>query len=116
MDIEACQKLADGRYRLNLDVTIYSREAIVKTAYLFTNKCHINFHSYSDKTAIIDFSPKNEDGCLKTMLQDFLNELLDQQLRVYIHNETKNINEMIVREAFAPLESVDVKEPNGQKV
>jgi len=39
---------------------------------------------------------------LENIKGDFLNELLDQQLRVNLYNKTYQIREMIVKKAFFP--------------
>lgn len=101
------ERISEEHIRLNLDVNLYSRDAILSTAYLFTDKCHINFLSYGDRIAQLDFMQKNHDNYeLELVVKDFLNELIDQQLRVRIHNETKDIKKMIISEAFAPLENI----------
>lgn len=98
--------------KIELDVHLYSRDAILNTAYLFTNKCHIDLRSYGDTTAEVIFTLKpNSELELDTIAKDFLNELIDQQLRVNIGQETKVIKELIVKEAFAPLDTM--KEVNN---
>lgn len=98
------ERMQDGTYRLFLDSRIYSKEAIVKTAHLFIHKCYINFNDYGDRQAKVDFSPKDEDIKVEEVIKDFLNELIDQQLRFIIKQDTHKIHELIVAEAFAPLE------------
>ena len=93
----------DGGYRLFLDPGIYSKEAIIKALHLFTHKCHINFSSYNDRQAQVDFSRRDKETKIEEVIRDFLNELIDQQLRLTITQETRKIHELIVAEAFAPL-------------
>ena len=98
---------SDETINLSLDVGLYSRDAILNTAYLFTNKCHVDLRSYGDKTAEVIFTQKpNSELELDTIAKDFLNELIEQQLRVNIDKETKAIKELIVKEAFAPLDTM----------
>jgi len=111
MDAVNLEYTSGGEIKLNLDVELYSRDAILNTAYLFTHKCYINLQSYEKKVAVVVFSQKDDQNCeLKLVIKDFLNELIDQQLRVRIHNETKDIKKMIISEAFAPLENIPESE------
>ena len=113
MDTGNLEYLPDGEIKLDLDVKLYSRDAILNTAYRFTDKCYVNLQSYGDKTAQVVFSPKNDKNKeLKVLVKDFLNELIDQQLRVRIWDETQEIREQIIKEAFAPLEQVP--KPNNK--
>ena len=98
--------------KIDLDVNLYSRDAILNAAYLFTNNCHIDLRSYGDTTAEVIFTVKpNSKLELDTVVKDFLNELIDQQLRVNIEQETWAIKELIIKEAFAPLDAL--KEAKG---
>lgn len=94
--------------KIDLDVHLYSRDAILNTAYLFTSKCYVDLRSYGDKTAEVVFTQKpNSELELDAIVKDFLNELIDQQLRVNIDQETKAIKELIIKEAFAPLDTIE---------
>ena len=67
--------------------------------------------SYGEELAVVIFSHKiNNDYEIELIIKDFLNELIDQQLRVQINNDTKDIKEKIIAEAFAPLENISEPE------
>jgi len=111
MDTDNLEYLPDGKIKLDLDVSFYSRDAILSTAYLFTDKCYINLLSYGDKIAQLVFLRKKQnDNNLELLINDFLNELIDQQLRYRIDCETKDIKKIIIAEAFAPLENIPESE------
>lgn len=111
MDSNNIEYMNDGSIHLKLDVKLYSRDAILHTTYCFTHKSYINLQKYEEKTALIVFSQKNDNNCdLKLLVKEFLNELIDQQIRVDINNETKDIRKMIISEAFAPLENIPESE------
>lgn len=111
MNANNIERISEEHIRLNLDVSLYSRDAILSTAYIFTDRCYIHLLSYGDKVAQLDFLRKKDDKHdLELLINDFLNQLIDQQLRVRIHNETKDIKKMIVAEAFAPLENISKSE------
>lgn len=97
----------DESITLNLDVSFYNREAILNTAYYFTDQCYISLESYNDKTAKVVFSHKDKENVdLNLVIKDFSNKLIDQQLRHSIAKETDEIKKLIIKEAFAPLENV----------
>jgi His-Xaa-Ser system protein HxsD len=89
---------------LTVDLSLYCREAILETAYLFTGKYHVNVTTTDEKTATVRFVPKIPGLRQGDVAQDFMNELIDQQLRVRLRRETADIQRMIIAEAFAPLE------------
>ncbi|HUW19430.1 MAG TPA: His-Xaa-Ser system protein HxsD [Sedimentisphaerales bacterium] len=101
------EHMPNGKVKVSLDVGLYSRDAILSTAYRFTHKCFINLLSYGVEIAHVEFSNKNDDKSdLTVLVNEFLNELIDQQLRFRINSETKDIQRAIVKEAFAPLENI----------
>ncbi|MCK5606224.1 His-Xaa-Ser system protein HxsD [Candidatus Pacearchaeota archaeon] len=106
MDIPNSETLSDGIVRLTLNTQVYSREAIISTLYLFKHKCFSNLFQYNDTCAKVDFSPLENTGTIGNTVNEFLNELNDQQLRHYIHEETKDIHTAIIKEAFRPLDSL----------
>ena len=48
-------------------------------------------------------SPKELQTDVESLVPEFLNELIDQELRVRVQRETAEIHRLIVSEAFAPL-------------
>lgn len=83
---------------IELDKNIYSKSTILKCCYKFTDKCYIylkvsnNFYhvymQYKDKT-----NPS-------TIKDEFLNEMLDQELREIVLLETKKVRDTIVTRAL----------------
>lgn len=100
------EEISHEGIKMNVSTEFYSRDAILEAMYRFTEKCYIDVSAKGEKTVQVHFIPKQEGIELNTIAKDFLNELIDQQLRYRIRCETQGIQERIIREAFAPLENV----------
>ena len=92
--------------KLDVSTQFYSRDAILEAMYRFTERCYIDLSPKGEKTVQVHFIPKHEGIDLNTIAKDFLNELIDQQLRHRIRCETEEIQKTIIKEAFAPLDNV----------
>jgi His-Xaa-Ser system protein HxsD len=93
----------DGSTEVVVDPTFFGPEAVLNTAYLFTGECYIRLIATSEQGIVIAFTPKRPDVTIEVLVQQFLNELIDQQLRIQIRHDTAEIQRIIVSEAFAPL-------------
>jgi len=92
--------------KLDVSTQFYSRDAILEAMYRFTDRCYTNISSVGKETVHVSFIAKKDDINVNTIAKEFLNELIDQQLRYRIRCETQGIHERIIREAFASLENV----------
>jgi His-Xaa-Ser system protein HxsD len=93
----------------NIDKELFSNDAILQTSYKFTDIYYCEIKT-QDSTYMIVLKPKNFSINKKNIKEDFLNELIDQQLRVSLYNKTYQTREMIVKKAFFPfLEKEDDK-------
>ena len=84
---------------IKLSKEMYEKEAIIKAAYLFTDRFHIELDSDSDYFYIDMKSKENIEN--NDVEKDFLNEVLIQTTRLHISMQTKNIREMIIGRALA---------------
>ena len=90
---------------LNFDKNVYSIEAILKAIYKFTNECYIQINSSDANSHRISFSLKENSSDLKKQINEFSNELIDQQVRFNLDKANHKIKEMIIRKAFFPFEN-----------
>ena len=102
----------DGSYLLTLDGQVYCTEAVLNTAYLFTHRAHITVETNDDSCIVARIFLSDSDSNIKDITQDFLRELVDQQLRASIWKETAELKKAIITEAFAPLEDICRNEPS----
>jgi len=107
MGFNTAVRKEDGRVELELDTNFFCKEAILKTAYQFTEQCHFKVETAGAGAVRVVMSPKDLGTDIDRLVPDFLNELIDQELRVRVQRETAEIHRLIVSEAFAPLQTMD---------
>ena len=90
-------------HSLLLDTSIYSLEAIKKTAYKFADRTSIiiNPHSDSSVAVVFNFVGQNAKNNPEQIISDFCNELLDQDLREIVKKETGALRNVIIAHAFS---------------
>lgn len=100
----------DGRIEFRVNREVYPLKAIYRAAYLFTDKYYIGLDQ-TEETYIIKFSGK-EKTCDYDDVGAFQNELLNQNLKLALSNDTREIRELIVTRAlyssFLPEENEEV--------
>lgn len=80
---------------------IYRIEAILKAAYKFTDKCYIHIEPATEDKFLVRIKTKNQSYSSQELAHDFCNELLDQELRIIIGQETEAIRNLIMAHAFS---------------
>ena len=103
--MEIIKNLENGKLLLKVDKSIYHHEAILAAAYKFTDNCYIHIDSMDSKYYGIYFSPKKDDMDLASKVNEFCNELIDQQIRYNLDNSNRSIKELIVKRAFFPFQN-----------
>lgn len=99
------KKLNDGQFLLEVSKKIYNADAVLKSTYKFTNKCYMHIDSVSEERISICFKAKANDINLEALIDDFCNELIDQQVRFNIEKGYGSIRDMIVKKAFIPIDN-----------
>ena len=79
---------------------IYSKEAIIKTTYLFHDNFTINF-AFNDISYILTINSLNKAIFDKA---DFLSKLQEQQLREFLNEQSGKLREAIYQKAFSLVE------------
>ena len=92
---------SESEITLLVDETIYSRAALLKTCYWFTNRCYIFVYRQDERHLGVRLANKSGNGGLDSIAGEFENALLDHQLRFEIASETATLRELIVAKAFA---------------
>ncbi len=102
------RRFEDGALRVSLPVDVYGLEAIFRSCYRLTDRCYVYLGPPSNgviEVTLVSKSARLVDT--DELTWDFLNDLVDQHLRVHIHEETRAIREMIVAQAFAEVDLID---------
>lgn len=98
------KRLQNDSLIFEVPLDLYQREAILFAAHIFIDRCYVDIDPSSEKHINISFRPKNKDIQSDKVALDFCNELLDQQVRLNIEKSYGNIRELIVKQAFQPIE------------
>jgi His-Xaa-Ser system protein HxsD len=88
---------------LSIDTSIYSLDAIKKTAYKFAAAASVILQPKDDHTikVIFNFEGADNKADPNRVIADFCNELLDQDLRQIIKRETTPVRNLILAHAFS---------------
>jgi His-Xaa-Ser system protein HxsD len=95
--------LEPGIYALPLSSDVYSLEAIKRTAYKFADRSSVVISPGTGPavSVIFNFAGKFTGNDPDRVISDFCNELLDQDLRGIIRQETGAIRNLIIAHAFS---------------
>ena len=89
---------------LEIDLRVYSLDAAKKTAYRFSDRANASFRQTSEHLWVIEFSIKQNSTLTEA---EVLSELLDQDLREQVAEETKMVRDLLMAQAFSKLSLVD---------
>lgn len=81
---------------------LYEKEAVLETAHIFTGEYYVDV--IEGKGWQINLSPKQRDNPIAENIKgDFINRLLEQQIRIKMDKEFSVIRLEIVKKAFSPI-------------
>ena len=88
---------------LVLDLRAYGLAAIKKTAYRFADRCTVVLGSQADDSLSVElrFKSTTTDVAAHETTRLFYQELLDQELREQIADETDQVRALILAHAFS---------------
>ncbi len=94
--------------RIGIDPDFFSKAAILKTAYWFTDYFYLFIGKHRSSGLLeVEFRLKEGDSIdnLKSACGDFLNRLLDQEVRQQVIFETKEVRDTLIKKAFFEVKS-----------
>ena len=77
---------------------LYSKVALIKAAYNFTDKAYVHLDA-DDTYYYVTIEPKRIQ--FEVSEQEFINEMLTQSVRHEVYQQTKNIRELLLARAMA---------------
>lgn len=106
--------LGDSTAVLQVDMTLYELDAILRACYKYTDRCYLFLtrEPASESVVNIFFMSKHQSD-LPTVMGEFCNELVDQSLRLALSQEFGPIRELIVAQAFAEGNLLDTQRDDG---
>ena len=90
------------KFQVIVDVALYAKESIVATCYKFTDRFYVHQQMSGDKIVVI-FESKDGNTVTEEDVKQFCNELIDQQVRYNTNLQFGYIRDLIVEEAFKPV-------------
>lgn len=86
---------------------IYKLQAIKNAAYDFSGKATVQIDVGSNRI-FVEITPKPgfESG-IKELISEFINIVLDHQIRIDTYKDYKIIRQMIIAQAFAPCDNLE---------
>lgn len=108
-------QIARDRVALTIDTSVYSRNAIIRAIYKFTDRCYVllSSHDVRPNCYIAYLTAKSPSADLEQLVGEFGNELLDQQLREQLEKQFGEIRSLIVAQAFAEGNLLDRERDDG---
>lgn len=102
-------RIHDGVALLPINELVYSRDAVLRTCYWYTDRCYIFISRPQEGTLLVTLRAKHplptldnpNPVPLETLTGEFQNSLLDQQLRIDIEVQTRGVRELLVAKAFS---------------
>lgn len=86
------------------DLRVCRLQAIKKAAYRYLGQYAVSIATTVDNHAVVEFTPL---GSATADLLRFPNEVLDQELREVVSEETKAIRDLLLAQAFSGLSLLD---------
>ena len=107
--------LTGTRIAVEVDLSIYSLEAIVRAAYKFTDRCYVFLSRDPNQpgAVITVLTPKDQTTDLEAVVGDFSNELVDQRLRASLEAQFGQVRTLIVAQAFSEGNLLDPVQDDG---
>jgi|APEBP8051072266_1049373.scaffolds.fasta_scaffold06182_4 His-Xaa-Ser system protein HxsD len=87
--------------RLSVDLSLYDRAALFKTAYWATERAFLFLSVSGDGKISVEIRPKKlGSGDVEQLAREFCNALVDQQTRQIVLSETASVRDALLTKAF----------------
>ena len=97
-------EIEGNKFQMSIDLNLYAKETITATLYKFSHLFYIHQEMDSNQNRVVaTFELKEENIVDDKIVKQFCNELIDQQLRYNTNVQFGHIRDLIVEEAFKPV-------------
>lgn len=90
--------------KIILSKEFFEREPVLATAAKFTDRYYVGIQPYGTDSFEVSIHPKEDVPDNLKAIKAFCNELIEQQVRHDLQNRFGKLREIIVAQAFSPLE------------
>ena len=92
----------NNKFQVVVDMALYDKEALVVACYKFTDRFFV--HQQTERGVVtVVFESKDNNIVSAETVKQFCNELIDQQIRYNTNLQFGHIRDLIVEEAFKPV-------------
>lgn len=95
-------ELDKDKFQVIVDMALYAKESLAAACYKFTDRFYIHQQTDGD-TIVVVFESKDGNTITEEKVKQFCNELIDQQVRYNTNRQFGHIRDLIVEEAFKPV-------------
>ena len=92
--------LGEGSVRVELDESLYPKDAIYGAAYVFIDRCYVHLDRVGDRRIQVTLKAKRAGADTQAFAGEFQNELLGQAWRRQIVEENRQLIESITTRAL----------------
>jgi His-Xaa-Ser system protein HxsD len=96
-----------GSVTLRFDPSVFRLTAIKKAAYRFSDRCYLTITILNNDEIEVAVRGKSADPDVTRIAAEFGNEVLDQELREVVREETVGIRNLLLAQAFSATSLVD---------
>ena len=95
-------ELEKDKFQVIVDMALYAKESLAAACYKFTDRFYV--HQQTDgENIVVMFESKDGNTITEETVKLFCNELIDQQVRFNTNQQFGHIRDLIVEEAFRPV-------------
>lgn len=95
-------ELEKNKFQVKVCLAIYAKEAVAAACYKYSGKYFVH-QELVEEQILITLESKEDNAVDETIAKSFCNELIDQQIRFNVNTQFGKIRDMIVTEAFRPV-------------
>jgi His-Xaa-Ser system protein HxsD len=107
-------RLDQAHVAVPIDLTLFSIDAVMRAAYKFTDRCIVLLRRDDDPNILVAFlAGRSTSTDVSTIVLEFNNELLDQQLRCRLEEQFSDVRTLIVAQAFSEGNLIDPDADDG---
>ena len=95
-------ELDKDKFQVVVDMSLYTKESLIAACYKFTGRFFVHQQTEGDSVCVV-FESKEGNAVSEETVKQFCNELIDQQVRHNTNLQFGHIRDLIVEEAFKPV-------------
>jgi His-Xaa-Ser system protein HxsD len=107
--MEVKMKRKPGVLEVKVSKAIYEKEALFAATYALSGWCRNRVEPGPPGFVTVTLELLDPQGDLAQVENKFMNELIDQQLRLELERRYGALRQLIVRQAFSPLENLEAE-------